>query len=753
MNRSRLLRRYSACIFLVAGCGRAPDPDSMDAVGTTQEALVPTLNLFGNRTPSLTAANVPYAVELGVKFRSDVDGEVKGVRFYKGAGNTGTHVGHLWTRDGASLAQATFTAETATGWQQVTFSSPVRIKANTTYVASYHTNTGRFAVDEQFFSNGGWNSGPLHALKTGVDGANGVYVYGAGGFPNQSYNAQNYSVDVVFSPLAGQGTGLTARYFANTDLTGLQVTRVDRSVDFDWDSASPDPKLDPEHFSVRWTGKVLPLFSETYTFYTNTDDGVRLWVDGVNVVDDWTDHAETEDKGTVQLTGGKPVDIVMEFYENGGRALSTLSWSSPSQPKEKVPTTQLSPEANSTVEQPLDLRPGATYGARQVDVPALANWVNSGLYLKAGQSVTLTAFGSWVGDGNPAAGPTGPEGRNPSVTQRGCTVGSLTARLGLTYEDSTIFCVGSHATIVAPKEGILYLGAIVGTDLGDSYEARYQNSGTLSVLVGSAGSTVPSITMANVGTYDFTRVTSGWTELWSRHFIVTVPSTTAIADQATAVASLDYLDRGYDLHASLRGTTPFRGQRVRVVQDVVMEQNGWYMLAGNPIRTVRDAYTGAPGNGHLLRSSDSTYSVWGIFHELGHDFTQAQGPWWYQVGTIEGWPNIFTVHTLRALRRPNEEICGYDATCPTSAFCGKEAAYKASGTYDQLTGDPFLYLCFLLREEERYGATLYPSFFGRLNGLSAAQVGSDWGWVRDQFNSIVGTNTTPSFQEWHIPLP
>jgi len=710
------------------------------------------LTLFGNRSPGTAAANVPYAVELGVKFRSDIDGIVKGVRFYKGTGNTGTHVGNLWTRDGTALAQATFTSETATGWQQVTFASPVRIKANTTYVASYHTNTGHFAVDDQLFSNAGFDSGPLHALKSGVDGKNGVYVYGAGGFPTQSYNAQNYSVDVIFSPISGQGTGLTARYFANTDLTSLQVTRLDPSVDFDW-SGSPDPKLNPDRFSVRWTGKVLPLFSESYTFYTSSDDGVRLWVDGINVVNDWTDHAETEDSGTVQLTGGKPVDVVMEFYENGGRALSTLSWSSPSQPKEKIPTQQLLPEANSAVEQPRDLRPGATYGTRQVDVPALANWVSSGLYLRAGQSVTLTAFGSWVADGNSVAGPTGPEGRNPSVTERGCTVGSLSARLGLTYEDATIFCVGSSATITAPKDGTLYLGAIVGTDLGDAYEARYQNSGTLSVLVSSAGSTVPSVTMADVGTYDFSRVVSGSAELWSRHFIVTVPTATAIADQATAAASLDYLDRGYDLHASLRGTTPYRGQRVRVVADVVMEQNGWYMLAGNPIRTVRDAYSGSPGNGHLLRSSDSAYSVWGIFHELGHDFTFAQGPWWYQVGTLEAWPNIFTVHTLRTLRRPNEQICGYDAACPTSAFCGKEAAYKANGTYDQLTSDPFLYLCFLLKEEDRYGTTLYPSFFGRLNGLSPSQVGDNWGWVRDQFNAILGTNTTPSFQDWHIPLP
>ena len=77
-----------------------------------------------------------------MKFRTDVAGYITGVRFYKGTGNTGTHVGNLWTAGGTPLATATFTAETATGWQQVTFATPVAVAANTTYVASYHTTSG-----------------------------------------------------------------------------------------------------------------------------------------------------------------------------------------------------------------------------------------------------------------------------------------------------------------------------------------------------------------------------------------------------------------------------------------------------------------------------------------------------------------------------------------------------------------------------------------------------------------------------------
>jgi hypothetical protein len=139
------------------------------------------------------------AVEVGVKFRADVAGQVTGVRFYKGAGNTGTHVGNLYTLAGSLLANATFTGESATGWQEVTFATPVAINANTTYVASYYAPNGHYAADENSFATAVVNP-PLRALANGTDGGNGVYRYGTGGgFPNQTYRTTNYWVDVVFA--------------------------------------------------------------------------------------------------------------------------------------------------------------------------------------------------------------------------------------------------------------------------------------------------------------------------------------------------------------------------------------------------------------------------------------------------------------------------------------------------------------------------------------------------------------------------
>jgi hypothetical protein len=150
--------------------------------------------------PAAIATNDGSAVELGVKFRSDVAGNVTGVRFYKGKTTTGTHTGTLWSNTGVKLATATFTGETASGWQQVSFATPVTIAANTVYVVSYHTNVGNYAYTSAYFASRGVDTPPLHALANGVSGGNGVYRYGATAFPNSTFNSNNYWVDVVFVP-------------------------------------------------------------------------------------------------------------------------------------------------------------------------------------------------------------------------------------------------------------------------------------------------------------------------------------------------------------------------------------------------------------------------------------------------------------------------------------------------------------------------------------------------------------------------
>jgi Domain of unknown function (DUF4082)/Bacterial Ig domain/Cohesin domain len=153
--------------------------------------------------PTTVPASPHFAdrpVTLGVKIRSDVDGRISGLRFYKDPLDTGSHVGQIWTRSGTLLSSVTF-AETSSGWQQTDFAVPVPISANTTYVAAYHTSTG-YPQDTGYFTAAGVDIPPLHALQDGVDGGNGVYAYdptpGVSMFPNQSFQGSNYYVDVVF---------------------------------------------------------------------------------------------------------------------------------------------------------------------------------------------------------------------------------------------------------------------------------------------------------------------------------------------------------------------------------------------------------------------------------------------------------------------------------------------------------------------------------------------------------------------------
>ena len=157
----------------------------------------------GTTVPDMVDTGPDNAVELGVKFRSDANGYITGIRFYKASTNTGTHTANLWTNTGTLLATATFTNETTSGWQQVNFSTPVAITANTVYVASYHTSAGHYSDNQNYFAGKGMDSPPLHALADGVSGFNGVFAYGStSSFPNQGWNSSNYWVDVVFSATA-----------------------------------------------------------------------------------------------------------------------------------------------------------------------------------------------------------------------------------------------------------------------------------------------------------------------------------------------------------------------------------------------------------------------------------------------------------------------------------------------------------------------------------------------------------------------
>jgi Domain of unknown function (DUF4082)/Bacterial Ig domain/Viral BACON domain len=167
---------------------------------------------WGSSTvPSQVDSGDSGSVTLGVKFRADSNGFISGIRFYKAISNTGTHLGALWTATGTLLASATFTSESSSGWQQVAFSSPIAVSANTTYIASYFAPAGHYAADGAYFATSGIDDPPIHLLANGVDGPNGVYSYGSTlTFPSSSFNATNYWVDVLYNSASSLPPSLNA---------------------------------------------------------------------------------------------------------------------------------------------------------------------------------------------------------------------------------------------------------------------------------------------------------------------------------------------------------------------------------------------------------------------------------------------------------------------------------------------------------------------------------------------------------------
>ncbi len=142
-------------------------------------------------------------------------------------------------------------------------------------------------------------------------------------------------------PVIGTGNGLRADYYDNRDFTNPTLSQTDATVDFNWGSAAPLLSMGVDTFSVRWTGQVQPLYSETYQFKTTSDDGVRLWVNNQLIIDKLVNQATTSHTGSITLEAGQKYDIRLDYFENTGNALAQLAWSSPSQTLEIIPQTQL----------------------------------------------------------------------------------------------------------------------------------------------------------------------------------------------------------------------------------------------------------------------------------------------------------------------------------------------------------------------------------------------------------------------------
>ena len=151
-----------------------------------------------------------------------------------------------------------------------------------------------------------------------------------------------YTGDVWSFGTMKAGGGVRADYYRGMNFENLVLTRVDPQINFNWGAGEPDPLVGADQFSVRWVGQVEAAFTETYTFYASTDDGVRLWVEGQQLVDSWVNRSTAEDKGAIDLMAGQLYSVVMEYYEDGSGAVAELRWSSPHTPKQLIPQAALS---------------------------------------------------------------------------------------------------------------------------------------------------------------------------------------------------------------------------------------------------------------------------------------------------------------------------------------------------------------------------------------------------------------------------
>ncbi|HWC59013.1 MAG TPA: PA14 domain-containing protein, partial [Verrucomicrobiae bacterium] len=157
---------------------------------------------------------------------------------------------------------------------------------------------------------------------------------------------------LVNSSALGHGTGLLGEYFSNQSKTFTNpptptLTRTDAVVNFDWGAGSPAPEISADNFTVRWTGSVQPLVSDTYTFYTMTDDGCRLWINNQQIINNWRARGASEQTGTFTMIGQQRYNIRLEYYETQGNAKASLSWANHSMEKAIIPQTQLYPALNS----------------------------------------------------------------------------------------------------------------------------------------------------------------------------------------------------------------------------------------------------------------------------------------------------------------------------------------------------------------------------------------------------------------------
>ncbi len=284
----------------------------------------------------------------------------------------------------------------------------------------------------------------------------------------------------INSSAIGTGTGLLGAYYSNHFSTNAYsgsptLVRTDAVVNFNWVSGSPAGSISSDYFTVRWTGSVQPQFNETYTFYTTTDDGVRLWVNGQLLIDHWVNQGSTEWSGSINLLAQQRYNIEMDYFENTGSAVATLSWSSPSTTKAVIPQTQLYPVSN------------------QPPVVSLTSPTNGSVFTAAA-SVSLVANASDVDDSVARV----------DFYSNGSLVGTLTNTPftltvnGLGASSYNLTAVATDSAGYASTSGPVNITVVAGTGAPYGLTGRSTVSAFLNMPPSAGGTIPPKISQTGV---------------------------------------------------------------------------------------------------------------------------------------------------------------------------------------------------------------------------------------------------------------
>jgi hypothetical protein len=454
-------------------------------------------------TPTTIDPGDTHSTEAGVVFRADADGYIAGIRFYKAPANTGTHKGNLWSNSGGLLGTADFSNETASGWQQVTFSRPIPVAANTPYVGSYFAPVGHYSGDSQFFATAGFDAPPLHALQNGVAGSNGIYIYSStSAFPTSTYNAANYWVDVIYLPTttysaAGSITGAGGAN-ATLNLSGAKTTTItaDASGNFNFSSLA------------NGTYVITPSTSNGYS-YSPTSQTITINNAHVLQLTFASQQAFTV-SGTISGPGGPNASVAL----SGTAAATTTANSS------GVYSFAGLSNGSYTV---TPAKTGYTFSP--ANQPITVNGANTTAnFSSTAQTYTISGTIS------------GPGGASATVTLTGATTATVTANASGVYSFTGV-ANGSY-TVTLTKTGYLFTPANRSVTVnGASTTANFSSSKTYSISGtisggGGAGATVKltgtataTVTASSSGTYTFSGLVSGsYTVTPSRSGHIFIPS-------------------------------------------------------------------------------------------------------------------------------------------------------------------------------------------------------------------------------------